>query len=105
MAGPLSGALSWVMFFLFNIVFVSVPFFIRKKEGRRKEGRKRAAGKEGRKEGSKEESRKEGRKEGRKSDLRSSNGYLEVDLQLGKDYKSLYHNPHIIVPGSVGFKI
>ena len=72
--------------FLFLFLFFSPP-------GRRKEGR--------RKEGNKEQSRKEGRK----SDLRSYNSYLEVDLQLGKDYKSLYHNPHIIVPASVGFRI
>ena len=73
----------------------------RRKERRRNEGRKRAAGKEGRK----EESRKEGRKEGRKSDLRFHISNLDVDLQLGKDYKNLYHNPYIIVLASVGFKV
>ena len=64
----------------------------RGKKGR-KEGRKEGSkeqGREGRKEGTRgrKEGRKEGRNEGKKSDLGFYNSYLEVDLQLGKDYKT-----------------
>ena len=63
-----------------------------RKEGRNKEGR------EGRKE--QKEGRTDGRKEGRnkrRKEERSGfyNSYLEVDLQLGKDYKT-----YTIIPTS-----
>ena len=54
----------------------------------KEKGRKRAGRKEGRKRAGRKEGRKEGTKEGRKSNLRFYSSYLEVDLQLGKDYKT-----------------
>ena len=76
-----------------KLILASIGFllFLFKEEGRkkgRKKGRKEGREQQGRKEGRKRAGRKEGRKEERKSALRFYSSYLEVDLQLGKDYKA-----------------